>query len=161
MSGGNSLHGTIIGELSGRLFSFVRTNGLGRVITNANFSFVLERTWSPVPDIAFVSKGAFSRIFRDSAPFDGPPDLAVEVTSPSNSDTEIALKTDAYLRAGSVRVWIVRPELETVTVVRPDRSAQTFVVGESLTSEDAGFTIEGFSLLLADLFAITGEESGL
>lgn len=154
MSGGSLPHGVLIGELLFALAQFVRAQGLGRVVNNMNFEFVLERGWSPVPDVAFIKADRLSRASKESVLFQGAPDLAVEVTSPSNSDNEIASKTDAYLRAGSSRVWVVRPELKTITVVRPDRSAKTFVAGEMLSSNDAGFDVEGFELSLSELFAI-------
>lgn len=153
MSGGNSLHGTVIGRLMVALGAFIHTQRLGELVTNANFNFELERAWSPVPDIAFISSERFARIFRESAPFDGAPDLAIEVTSPSNSDDEIARKTDAYLRAGASRVWVVRPDMGTVTVTRPDWTARTLHIGESVTSDDAGFDAAGFDLSLQALFA--------
>lgn len=82
----------------------------------------------------------------------GPPDLAIEVISPSNLDSEVALKLEHYLQAGVQRVWVVRPRTKTVTIHHPDHNARTLLVGSTLTSDDAGFTTPGFELALDTLF---------
>lgn len=58
-----------------------------------------------------------------------------------------------YLAAGTRRVWLVRPRLRTVTVHRPNGDAHTYQLGDTLTSDDAGFDVAGFALPLSDIFA--------
>jgi Uma2 family endonuclease len=58
-----------------------------------------------------------------------------------------------YLDAGSERVWVVRPDSRTVTVYRADRTARILRQPEVLDSDDAGFTVNGFELPVAAVFA--------
>ena len=57
-----------------------------------------------------------------------------------------------YFEAGVPIVWVVRPDPETVEVLRRDGSRLEFRTGDTLTGAEAGFEVEGFSMPLADLF---------
>jgi hypothetical protein len=57
-----------------------------------------------------------------------------------------------YLAAGTPRVWVVRLTSKDVTVYWPGGEARVLHPGDTLTSEDAGFAVDGFSLPLDDLF---------
>jgi Uma2 family endonuclease len=46
----------------------------------------------------------------------GPPDLAVEILSPSNSHRELFLKFQYYLEAGVREYWVIDPEEKKVQV---------------------------------------------
>jgi len=47
---------------------------------------------------------------------DGPPDLVIEIMSPSNTHSELFRKFHYYLKAGVREYWIIDPELKKVTV---------------------------------------------
>jgi Uma2 family endonuclease len=59
-----------------------------------------------VPDVAWAS-AAFMARHGDLSPFPHAPEICVEVRSPSNTDAEMAFKTELFLQAGAVEVWIV------------------------------------------------------
>jgi Uma2 family endonuclease len=59
-----------------------------------------------VPDVAWASAG-FMALHGEMSPFPRAPDICVEVRSPSNTDAEMAYKTELFLAAGAVEVWIV------------------------------------------------------
>jgi Uma2 family endonuclease len=59
-----------------------------------------------VPDVAWAS-AAFMARHGDATPFPQAPEICVEVRSPSNTDAEMAFKTQLFLNAGAVEVWIV------------------------------------------------------
>ena len=88
---------------------------------------------------------------RDS--FKGAPNLAVEVVSESDRDSDVSGKVEDYLRFGCDRVWVVRPRQETVTVFRAGGDAHVYSHGDMLTSADAGFPVDGFELSLSQIFA--------
>ncbi|MDR1858705.1 MAG: Uma2 family endonuclease [Treponema sp.] len=46
----------------------------------------------------------------------GPPDLVVEIASPSNSRRELFIKFQHYLKAGVREYWVIHPEEEGVEV---------------------------------------------
>jgi Uma2 family endonuclease len=59
-----------------------------------------------VPDVAWAS-AAFMARHGEVTPFPTAPEICVEVRSPSNTDAEMAFKTQLFLDAGAVEVWIV------------------------------------------------------
>jgi Uma2 family endonuclease len=59
-----------------------------------------------VPDVAWASADFMAR-HGDLSPFPLAPEICVEVRSPSNTDAEMAHKTELFLQAGAVEVWIV------------------------------------------------------
>ena len=59
-----------------------------------------------VPDVVWAS-AAFMARHGELTPFPQAPEICVEVRSPSNTDAEMAYKTQLYLDAGAVEVWIV------------------------------------------------------
>jgi Uma2 family endonuclease len=59
-----------------------------------------------VCDQAKLSKGSV----------DGPPDLVIEIVSPSNGQRELFLKFQIYLDAGVREYWVIEPEEKQVQV---------------------------------------------
>jgi len=150
----SSEHGAIVMLLGRILGTFVAAHKLGRLMSKTGF--LLRRSPDVVlaPDVSFVSRAT---ITERGLPREGwvpyPPDLAIEVVSPSNLDVDVAYKVEQYLNADVTRVWVVRPRTKTVTVHLPDHTARTLLPGNSLTSQDAGFKQPGFELPLDELFA--------
>jgi Uma2 family endonuclease len=100
-------------------------------------------------DVAYLSPTQVARQGDQTTMIDGPPTLAAEVLSPSNSQEEIDTKIKAYLTAGVPLVWVVHPTFRTVTIYRPD--AKPTMVNDSgeLTAEPH---LPGFCCRVADLF---------
>lgn len=59
-----------------------------------------------VPDVAWVSRAFWLR-HGETTPLPEPPELCIEVRSPSNTDREMAFKKQLFLDAGAQEVWIV------------------------------------------------------
>jgi Uma2 family endonuclease len=59
-----------------------------------------------VPDVAWASADFMAR-HGDLTPFPQAPEICVEVRSPSNTDAEMAYKTELFLQGGAIEVWIV------------------------------------------------------
>ena len=62
----------------------------------------------------------------------GPPELVVEVFSPSNRKALMAQKAALYLRYGAEAVWVVYPKKRTVLVYEGD-TVREFRCGEALS----------------------------
>ncbi len=145
------VHSRIAGLIIKLLLRFIDQHPIGEV--GPELGVTLQRNPDIVraPDVAFVAKEKLPDGVLPEGFVEGPPALAVEVVSPNDRDHEVADKVDDYLRPGTDRVWVVRPRPRTVTVHRRDNTARTYHLGDTLTSDDAGFSIEGFSLPIDEL----------
>ena len=147
-------HGYYGDRVGDFLKDFYRPRELG--ISTGEGGYVLSRNPDSVraPDFGFLSMNRIPPGWPHVDSYiEGAPDLAVEVVSPRNTRTDIALKVAQYLAAGSERVWEVRPRQRTVTVHRRDAAPRTLGADDVLTSDDAGFAVDGFSLPVANIFA--------
>lgn len=146
-------HGWRAYRIARRLDPFVEQHRLGVLTGEGGYRLARDPDIVRAPDVGFL---AADRLGADGPPeaayFEGAPTLAVEVVSPNDRDVDVAEKVTEYLAAGGERVWVVRPQQRTVTVHRPNGDAHTFGAGDTLTSDDAGFAVTGFSVTVAELF---------
>jgi Uma2 family endonuclease len=145
-------HGERAGDVTFYLRDFVRKHRLGRVRVETGYWIVNDPDYVLAPDISFVREDRVAAENIRLGFVDGLPDLAVEVTSPNDTDTAVQAKVDKYLEGGVPRVWVVRPALRTITVYWAGGQARVYREGERLTSADAGFTVEGLSLTVSEVF---------
>ncbi len=143
-------HGEFASYLIAALVPFVGKHRLGVVRTETGY-WLTENTMR-APDITFVSSER-RETERESHRFiEQSPDLAIEIVSPGDLDSELSAKVQAYLAHDVRRVWIVRPADRSVTIYRPDRAPAMLQEGDFLGSDDAGFAQEGFSLQVRRIF---------
>ena len=149
MSAVAPLHGLVAARVTRHLAAFVEDRGLGVVFTN-DTGFMLERNPDTVlaPDVAFLCQ---DRLPDEFAPgfFPGPPDLAVEVTSPRDSWGDVQDKALRWLEHGTQLVWIVDPVAKRVTVYRGPRDVRVLGPADML---DGGDVVPGFAVAVAALF---------
>lgn len=146
------IHGERSADLVYFLAPFIRGTGIGRLRTETGYWLGADPDYIRAPDLSFVSEArAIRETLRDGF-VDGPPELAIEVISPTNREREILEKVEDYLLAGVRRVWAVRPERSTITVHRNGEDRSVFARGDTLGSDDAGFEVAGFALKLSELF---------
>ena len=138
-------HGYISVNLSSLLHVYVRENHLGRVLSETGFR-VGERVL--IPDIAFISTDRIPNDPSQASPV--PPDLAIEVVSPSDTMHRIHEKVYAYLAAGTQLVWVLAPHDKTVTAYRSETDIVPLTRKDILTGEEV---VKGFSCQVAELFA--------
>ena len=138
-------HGEISMSLSLLLGIHIRENQLGRLYP-ADTDFKL-RDRLVKPDIAFVSTARLPENRRQGSPV--PPDLAVEVLSPTDVQSRVVEKAFAYLHAGTRLVWVIEPVGKTVTVYRSETDIELLTQRDTLSGEDV---VEGFSCQVAQLF---------
>ena len=143
-------HGDIAAVVLIVLGEYVRRHRLGRTFA-AETGFVLARDPDTVraPDASFVSYGRLPRGEVPPGYVDMAPDLAVEVTSPSDSAREVQQKTDSWLAAGTSEVWVVSPRERTVTVYRLGQHPAVIDQSGSLLGGDL---IPGFEVPVRELF---------
>ncbi|MCY3742714.1 MAG: Uma2 family endonuclease [Candidatus Poribacteria bacterium] len=142
----NSLeHGGIRTNLLLRLGSYVRENQLGSVY--APFTGFRVGSHILVPDIAFISTDKLPTDRSEIFPI--PPDLAVEVVSPTDVLHRVEEKVFAYLEAGTQLVWVIKPRSKTVTIYRSETDITLLTRNDTLTGENV---VEGFTCQVAELF---------
>jgi Uma2 family endonuclease len=100
-------------------------------------------------DVAFVSREVMERQGTATTLIEGPPVLAVEILSPSDTQQDIHEKIKLYLEAGTKLVWIIDPDYKTITAFESGKSPVFFNQEQTLTAEPH---LPGFSVAVADLF---------
>jgi Uma2 family endonuclease len=145
-------HGDLASELNMRIRMYVKVNKLGRV-TAAETGYVMftdpdGQQVILAPDVGFIARERMAA--APSKKFVGaPPDLAVEVISPSEIYSKVVQKALLYLQYGTRQVWIVDLSNKIVSVYVPGE-IHTFDIHSTL---DGGDVLPGFSLPIGELFA--------
>jgi Uma2 family endonuclease len=143
-------HGARIVKLTVPLAQHVEGQRLG-VVVGAETGFVLARNPDTVlaPDIAFVRQERIPAAGNPRGFWDGAPDLAVEVVSPSDTFSEVEEKVDDWLAAGTRMVWVVNPRRRTVTVYRSRTAIAILTPNDVLDGRDV---VPGFTCRVGDIF---------
>ena len=143
-------HGEIAVNLSAELRNFVKPRRLGRLVTS-DVGVWLERDPDTVrePDIAYFSAEKLSPSVRFTGYAEVPPDLVVEIVSPSDSPREVNDKAWMWLSYGVRLVWVVQPDTRTVDVYRPGRAVVTLDEHETLDGMDV---LPGFTCAVREVF---------
>jgi Uma2 family endonuclease len=149
MAPAGDIHGSYAMGVGARMYIHADDNNLG-IVFAAETGFVLETNPDHVraPDAAFVGKARLSQGLTGKY-FPGAPDLAVEVVSPGDTASEVQDKIQDWLTHGARLVWVVDPKTRTVTVYRPDGTANVLKAADTLDGEDV---LPGFRFPLARLF---------
>jgi len=79
-----------------------------------------------MPDVALISSKHLSEEPEELVPV--PPDLAVEVKSPSDRKRDLRLKVERYLACGTRLVWLVFPEEQAAEVYTPEGDVETILL---------------------------------
>jgi len=143
-------HGRIEYLLARSLDDFIQEQNLGTVVVGDVGMYV-----SRDPDTVRAADTAFLSTERlEKAPPNGyldvPPNLVVEVMSPTNRWMDVRQKIEEYLAASVDQVWIVEPENESVQVYWALDEVKTTSGVAILKGEGV---LDGFVLPLEDLFA--------
>lgn len=135
MAPAGARHGKVTARITLILARHVDQHQLGTVF-GAETGFTIARSPDTVraPDVAFVASTGVSEIPRGF--FDGPPDLAIEVTSPGDSFTEVQKKALSWLRAGCRLVLVADPEQQTVTAWRSSDDIRVLGGDDEVACED-------------------------
>ena len=98
-----------------RFFEKVEDAEYGQVFP-APFDVILDHHNVVEPDLLFICQDRL-HIVTD-ANIQGPPDVVVEVLSPSTRDRDPGVKVHLYARFGVREYWIVDPDNQTLTMYR-------------------------------------------
>jgi Uma2 family endonuclease len=140
-------HMRISANLTALLWQHAKANRLGEV--NAEGGYKLESDPDTVlgPDVSFVSKDRIG--LSPEGYFAGPPDLAVEVLSPSDRRGKVEHKLSLWLEFGTRSVWLVNPRKRTVEVISTTGERKLLHETDELVDE----TVPGFRVAVSEIFA--------
>ena len=106
------LHQKVSMHLSSDLHQFVKAKDLGEVLA-APMDVYLDEENIFQPDILFIAKENLSLIEKDG--LHGPPDIVVEILSPSNAYHDVSTKLRIYEKYGVKEYFIIDPPSKDVT----------------------------------------------
>lgn len=143
-------HGSIVLKLGWLLGNVVIPNNLGRLLASDS-GVQVERDPDTVrePDIAFIARERRPRGTVVRGYTEIPPDLVVEIASPSDSARSVNDKAKMWLDAGVRLVWALWPETKTVEIHRLSEPVITLRENDTLTGMDV---IPQFTCAVADIF---------
>ena len=154
-AGASARHQEVSENFGSLMGDHIRPRRLGRLY-RPRFDLILPGETAVEPDLMFVS--AARRRIITTRGCEGPPDLVVEVLSPSNPRHDLERKRELYARHGVPEYLILEPNEETVlALAEPAISAGEGTYGsERLYRLDDMLTIAaipGLVIAVADIFA--------
>lgn len=151
MSPAGHNHGRVTIRLTLPVALHVQKHNLGEVYA-AETGFKLSSNPDTVraPDIAFIRQDRVDAVGKTKGYWPGAPDLAVEVLSPSDTVGEVEEKVSEWLAAGTIEVWVVSPNLRTVTVYRAPNDISALTETDLL---EGGDVLPGFRIRVEEIFA--------
>jgi Uma2 family endonuclease len=133
------------------LGTFVLQHRLGEVFgPDLGYELTIHRVRAP--DVSFVSAEKLATYGNPQAFAKVIPDLVVEVISPEVKYGYLQRKIRDYFEAGVRLLWIVDPEMQTVTVYQSPLDLRILIAADTLTGEPV---IPGFSCPVGELFRIS------
>jgi Uma2 family endonuclease len=147
MSPAGFRHGQVCIRLASRLQTFVEARKLGAVVDSST-GFRLPGGNVRVPDAAFVSRERMAGAPWPEGLSPVPPDLAVEVLSPTDRPRFVLDRVGEYLEAGVRLVWVIDPAGGGATVYRSLGIVRDLAADGVLEGEDV---LPGFCCSLREL----------
>ena len=139
-------HQMIVVVLNGSLLNYFRREPVGAALPDCEFA--LGEDTRLCPDVAILLKERWVSVDRKKSPIPLPPDIAVEVLSPTERSTDSQRKLLTYLKSGVREVWQVVSAGQRVLVYRDTNSFTILEVGQSLTTP----LLPGWELPIQELF---------
>ncbi len=141
-------HGRVQVTLASMLGPFVREHGLGEVIVESGFILARDPLTLRGSDVSFVSRARLGEA-PPKVWAEFPPDLAVEILSPSDRRGRMSEKIAQYFAAGTRLVWLIDPKKRIARVHVSPTDMRVLSEDEEL---DGGQVVPGFRVRVGDLF---------
>jgi Uma2 family endonuclease len=147
----NTKHQTAAANLHLALGQLVRERSLGRVFF-APYDVVFSKWTALEPDLLFIRKERLAIITE--ANVQGPPDLVIEILSPSNKEYDRETKLRAYEKAGVPEIWYFDPTDDSAEILNLGGDGRYVVTAElSGNAPIVSKALPGLSLTLGQVFA--------
>lgn len=148
-------HGRMQARLLAPLGQFVWDHDLGEVFGEVGVKLTSNPDTVLAADVTFITKQRLREAGDISGYWPGPPDLAVEVLSPSDRPSKVNARISLWFAHGVKQLWIVNQKSRTVTVHRSPSDATTFCGSDDLEAQDL---LPGFRLSLDRIFSTSIQE---
>jgi Uma2 family endonuclease len=99
------------------------------------WAFDLSDSYTPVPDLIYVSFDRLPESWNENVACPVPPELAIEIISPGQTFGQMTQKASSYLTGGVLQVWVVDPAAQSVTVFYLDRAPKTYMNNQVITDD--------------------------
>ncbi|MDZ4684068.1 MAG: Uma2 family endonuclease [Planctomycetaceae bacterium] len=144
-------HGYVTAAIVGLLFMWNHKRGLGLLLSNDSW-VVTENDPDSVrgPDVIYIRRDKLPTEKLQQGVLRFPPDLVVEVLSPSDRWPDVLDKVSEYLRSGIGEVWVVDPDQRVLDIHRADQMPEHLTAADTLSRPEL---LPGFSCPVAELFA--------
>lgn len=141
------IHDLIKNGINELLIEYLRANRQLGLRTLVEIGAEVSESDTFIPDISVVKRADLpgrARIFQ------GAPEIAIEVVSPTDTARHLERKTESYLQGGARSVWIVFPESRSVTI-HTREAVQKLRANQVITDP----LLPGFSSPVAAFFELT------
>jgi Uma2 family endonuclease len=137
------IDGVAIAKMSPKYFHSRSTGKLYGILNEwaVNFGRVgiewaidLTDDFTPVPDLLYISFDRLPATWEENTACPIAPELAIEVISPGQTFGQMIQKASIYLNNNVLRVWIIDPSTQSLTVFYADAAPITYT-GEQLISD--------------------------
>ena len=143
------LHSKLVTRLLVRIGAFLEKHPLGEAGTGLGCVLAHNPELVHTPDIFFIAR---DRLLGGSfaGPFDGAPDLAVEVLSQDEPAGKLQGRICDYLAGGTKLVWVIDPTNRLVMATYPSGYTHAFAGQDEVLGVDV---LPGFSFRPEALFS--------
>jgi Uma2 family endonuclease len=100
-------HQEILGHLCAIIMAYLKAEKIGEIWPRVEVELSDKHIY--VPDLSFLFTENLHR-FADDIAIDGPPDLVIEIGSPSTMTRDLSTKSRTYQRAGVPWYWFIHGE---------------------------------------------------
>jgi Uma2 family endonuclease len=146
-------HQRVLRSLDRLIDDHVRRTGVGELF-GAPFDVLLSRFDTVEPDLVFVS-AARPPVANDQNSIDFPPDLVVEVISPSSRRYDRVRKMALYSQSGVREYWIADPERRTLEIYALEGEAYVQVDSDAAGRLNSR-VLPGLQVDPSEIFAVLG-----
>jgi Uma2 family endonuclease len=92
-----------------------------------------RQSWVPIPDLLYISYDRLAADWPEDGPCPVAPELVIEIISPDQTFGMMTEKAVDYLSAGVLRVWVVDPKAQSITIFMPEAVPMTYKGDRILT----------------------------
>ncbi len=119
---------------TGRVYAILNDWAVNFGRVGIEWAIDLNETYTPVPDLTYISFDRLPITWEENAACPVAPELVIEIISPGQNFGQMIQKASVYLNNNVLRVWIIDPSAQSLTVFYADAAPVTYS-GEQVISD--------------------------